>query len=433
MPRQRSMQVVPSDTRTYLTGFRNPDGSWASVSSYTQLMNEDVMWMEDNPTVDFRRRRNNGEIIFNPMKSTRYKLQAEADTIKVRRLSDGRVYEHQGATPIVRGFATHDAIEALAADMRTRAATAARARVASPDVAGIVSYLERAETLALLAEPFRLLTYRTEPLRRLIVREMDADARKRRRAISTLEKAVRRDGSQKRFRQGPPPRIVSLIADWWMKYRFGILPLMSDVEGVLEALSKPSGRMRETARALEQDSRTFSGSHHGFNATWGNSETRSHQEVWDVEVRAGVLYDFESTLSSRLGLTPGAALGSIYDAITLSFVADWFLNVGNVLDAITADLRGDILSQWVTTTITCNRVASLTSTWQPVSTATEPIHLPKGVPASELLIWRTRAPFNVGDVGFSLKPRMSAARYADAAALIWGRFTGNLRERNLRL
>lgn len=384
----------------------------------------------DNPTVDFRRRRNNGEVIFNEMRSTRYQLQGEADTIQVRRIYDGRMYEHQGAMADLRGLTTHATIEALAADMRARTATAARARVASPDVAGIVSILERTETLALLAEPFRLLKYRTEPLRQLLVKALDAEERKRSRAISALGRG---SDVTKRRRRAPPPEIASLIANWWMKYRFGILPLMSDIEGVLKALSAPSGRTRETARASERDDRTFAGSRLSSNATWGNSEMRSYQEVWDLEVRAGVLYDYETTLASRLGLTPGAALGSVYDAITLSFVVDWFWNVGNVLDAITADLRGDILSQWVTTTITCNRVSTITSTWQQTPTATEPVHLPVGVSSSELLIWRSRVPSSVGDIRLSFRARMDSARYADAAALIWGRLTGQLRESKLRL
>lgn len=396
-PTEVILTNLPSGQQSTITGAWSTGGpSVAFTSSLRSFEMTDVV------TPGFERIRSRGGVVMSPMSSITRQVSASYGTTMVRNTSaNTRLYRQASAASRFLTEPVPASISSQASSLQTEAATLARSRVASSDAALLVSYAERAETLAMLRQPVTALV----------------------RATRDLDKVI----AELKRRKASRPEIVKTISNWWLLYRYGILPLMSDVEGVMKALSKTSEPKRETARGQASGSATIVGSPTTVGPGWGLTETTSYSEVWDIAVRAGCLYQYESTLSSRLGLALGDIPRSAYDLVTMSFVLDWFVNVGDYIGAVTADLRGDILGAWVTTDLTCTRASQCVTTWSSSGGAQ---YVAEALGVGNTLtttIWRSRAPTGIGSIGIVPRVQMNTARYADAFALLYGRLSGGLK------
>jgi hypothetical protein len=87
--------------------------------------------------------------------------------------------------------------------------------------------------------------------------------------------------------------------------------------------------------------------------------TRVVTDTAQTHVRAGVGFQF--TQDSVFFVDP---LVTLYEVTPYSFVADWFLNVGDLLSAFTPFIQGEVLFAWTTVTNRCERSASWTAMTQ---------------------------------------------------------------------
>jgi len=126
----------------------------------------------------------------------------------------------------------------------------------------------------------------------------------------------------------------------WLAYRYGWMPLYYTVYGAMENIYKIRTRHehsvhRVNAKATDIGTaiRTAASSQGYFPATWTDTFTNKCQ----MSVRCELTYKISSstrTTLSEWGLTNPALVA--WELLPLSFVADWFVNISDVLKRIDA-------------------------------------------------------------------------------------------------
>lgn len=151
------------------------------------------------------------------------------------------------------------------------------------------------------------------------------------RDLSSLYRDIRRGRLDRLLARGSSRNAASS----WLLYRYGITPLVSDLQGSLEALE----RARDTSllyRFRWQSSQTVDDYQHGSSPypvpfdkpIRVNEKIRVKDIAW-VQYDSAVLQNM-----SALGLTNPAQLA--WEVIPFSFVLDWFVNVGDYLSSLDA-------------------------------------------------------------------------------------------------
>jgi len=119
-------------------------------------------------------------------------------------------------------------------------------------------------------------------------------------------------------------------ADDWLEFSFGLSPLIGDIESSVKILTGDPP-MRIFRGSAQSDLDVVSG---------GNPLTSTFRlsQRYSVRIRAEVvLTNPNRFLASSLGLTNPLAI--VWEAVPWSFVVDWFVNVGQVLQSYD-DLAG---------------------------------------------------------------------------------------------
>lgn len=286
-----------------------------------------------------------------------------------------------------------------------RVVTAAYAGVASPDAMALVSLGEASETLALLREPLDLLVGRTRPFRDAIV-------------------------SFNRGKHKDPRFLIEKFSNLWLKYRYGIMPLMYDLDGWLKALSSVDLPVRQTSRGRE----VTSGTSTSFSIATAGTLDNCRLDVatqWSQEYRAGVLYETIADLQSRLGLRLSDVPEAVWELTRFSFVADWFVNAGDFIGALTSSAKATHLAAWSTVKTTATQ--SFTYTEGTPKTAVHPtgsypnrtfVITNSGTGAQ--VVWRykrtVRQPVTLANIVLAPQYKLNTKRYVDAFALLSNSF-----------
>lgn len=184
------------------------------------------------------------------------------------------------------------------------------------------------------------------------------------RLLSAAGNAVSRVGGTRRF-------LERELADLWLAYRYGIRPLVQDMSNVISALKKTSLSNkfeRRTSRNTVQ--RHVSRFENGFGL---DDVTRTD---WLLRVdeyvtaRAMTLDQIELTISDDLGFTSKGLTTLPWELVSYSFVADWFLNIGDLLGALVPAGPGWkslgsclVMDKVVTNTYTAKSTVSTSSAW----------------------------------------------------------------------
>lgn len=123
-------------------------------------------------------------------------------------------------------------------------------------------------------------------------------------------------------------------SDVWLQLQYGWKPLLSDVYNSVEAVARQSNR---PARFRVSSSKSY---------RWNNPEMESYQGLPVLRSETGIytrkyVYVFSYSNEvihslSELGLTNPALIA--WELLPYSFVADWFVGVGNYLDTLDATL-----------------------------------------------------------------------------------------------
>lgn len=117
-------------------------------------------------------------------------------------------------------------------------------------------------------------------------------------------------------------------AQRWLEVQYAWTPLLRDVNGALELVSKPSIEpllFKVTGSVMEK-----------FNKVDNSRMTARSQEghiIYGRRVSKAIYYyavtDPAAVLAQQIGLNPAAA---IWETIPWSFVIDWFLTIGNAIE-----------------------------------------------------------------------------------------------------
>jgi hypothetical protein len=152
---------------------------------------------------------------------------------------------------------------------------------------------------------------------------------------TTLTRAARQirkfdfKGAAKTLNIGQPPKGLKkdakFFGDNFLKFHFGIAPLVEDIGNAIDTLQNPYPSKRVKASAAYSSNSVF-----GSIATYTyitSNLTRCRSSV-EVSVSNPNLF-----LANQLGFVNPAAF--VWEAIPFSFVVDWFVNVGQVLSSMT--------------------------------------------------------------------------------------------------
>jgi len=123
------------------------------------------------------------------------------------------------------------------------------------------------------------------------------------------------------------------LANRWLEYSFGWVPLMSDIHGFAEEINK------SMSEGFDYFANTSSSTRGGSTVAFkGNGHTDCIASFSDsVELRAKARFRIANASAKRLvqyGVTNPAEF--LWETIPLSFVVDWFLPVGDYLSSLDA-------------------------------------------------------------------------------------------------
>jgi hypothetical protein len=183
--------------------------------------------------------------------------------------------------------------------------------------------------------------------------------------VRGIAKAVRRlDGRRLR-------RELSFneLQDRYMEYRYAIRPLYYDATGLLAALEKQRGHIRQTYKGYAQDS--MSDSYTGPDISVYKSHIRGNwnkKYSYTVSARAGELCDV--TIEAMTPWGADRLPEAIWELLPFSFIVDWFCNLGDIVAARAPKAGVNQLASWVTVkeTLTSESwLSNVRSTWPTVS------------------------------------------------------------------
>lgn len=152
----------------------------------------------------------------------------------------------------------------------------------------------------------------------------------------------------------------------YLSYRYGILPLISDIDSIMKGLESRTGTVRKTTRASLEDSLS-----ENTESTVVRDELTLKigiQKTDFVKVRAYSYDEYVADLGNNVGFTSRGLLRLPWDLIPLSFVEDWFTNFSDFLYAYSPVPGYKMLSSGVVVT----RQSSLTYT--ALETSITPAH-----------------------------------------------------------
>lgn len=249
-------------------------------------------------------------------------------------------YPNWGADKIVAKpdnfFGAQQLISPDLGDLRAEAVTKAYSRV---DVSEL-------DVLASLGEMPETVEWFKDVLRRFI----NIIASYKKKQYLAMFKPSKPLTKAKLYKKGK--KAASSTEDAWMEARYAIRPLVMEVKDYLEALdSKVETAIRKTARSSYIDltsQESVSPSTRSFFGGYIRRKTTTTRSI-----RAGVLYAIQPDKMgwwSHLGLD--APVSAIWAVTTLSFVADWFFNVGQWIASWEPRVGLTPLQNWVVETLT---------------------------------------------------------------------------------
>lgn len=129
-------------------------------------------------------------------------------------------------------------------------------------------------------------------------------------------------------------------ANYWLQYQYGWKPLLNDVKNAAEAVAEAVNRNDDRSTSRVRSSRTYSRAWSDSNYTLEANPLYKGAVSGYVRVSRRAVWRFKPTaadLPGLFGLTNPFEV--VWEIIPFSFVADWFLPIGNYLSSLDAPLR----------------------------------------------------------------------------------------------
>lgn len=353
------------------------------VNTITNAIGQTVRtW--DVVTPNYRRRIANGEIIINAYTNERISLFDSGNGVRTRANNpnpDGSYLINKRDGPQLtwmmnvanRSLTTLELIPPGDVHrLMTLAGTKARANVGKAD----------AEILVMLAELRKTFVTLLNPLNNLD------------RLLSNLQRARR--GASRTL------SLINYLASEWLKYRYGIMPILYDIQGIVKALEREVGKGIRVARGSE----SLSVERVDPPATWahGDIDTTYLDTYTDlVEVRAGLVYSAELKVRDFLGVNLRSIPSAGWELIPFSFVVDWLFNVQQFIAALSSFGLVDEKGGYLVTTRT--KTASRATIGSTVARNPTASTLERGCSGTRTIIERVKTRIT-GCPGAGLSPKI---------------------------
>jgi hypothetical protein len=293
-------------------------GNWQTISEGYASTKDWYTYEEmyDNVTPRFFSRSANGELIVNPLKQTWTRSTWGSYHWEGHRPPGGAAeadYIHSGCSYAAIGDAPADS-SGLLTDLKTEAATALLAKINASAVQGIVIGGELKSTLNLLKSP-----------------------------LGGISRLIHK-GSRRRLRSS---EIYNAASNSWLSARYGWRPILYDIEDIMSAVNERH-RRRTTVRANRSGSNTFSVETTETQMAHSNC-TVVRDGTRNYDVRTGAIVEVSPDFAYSAGVRLRDIPRSVWDLLPYSFVADWFFNIGDYIDAIIPSSNSKVVASWTTT------------------------------------------------------------------------------------
>lgn len=298
------------------------NGVLTSSGTIDTLQSGQTKTMTDVIVPDFHSRQKSGEIFNNPMTSIVTEPSYESHFRAVRKKNSSGGIADWDIPPQPQMYWFEPIPEDLGLpNLRSLAGTQALASVMEPDVMSLVEIAEAKSTFRLMRKP-----------------------------VEGLHKEITRISRTRGFKKFSGP-IGSFIASNWLKYRYGIMPLVFSVQDLWTLATKDKASKRMTARGYASDKYTIDGSvTTSVRDEYQSKVTfeRTHFTDVDYSVRAGILYEWDFQWLLQSGLSYREVPSALWELVPYSFVVDWFANTSDVIRALTPMQGIKYLSKWTT-------------------------------------------------------------------------------------
>jgi len=157
-----------------------------------------------------------------------------------------------------------------------------------------------------------------------------------------------------------PGSATRKISSDWLLFRYGIMPLIRDIEAVLAGLKRTTGRIRKTTRAFASLQSSTSTSFSGYYGIWQCTVAVTCNDI--VQVRGMSLDDCDAGILFNMGFSAKGLASLPWELIHYSHVVDWFLSLGDYLQSMIPNLsfdeKGSALVVKRERTTTCQAVST---------------------------------------------------------------------------
>lgn len=321
---------------TTKTSYGYPCETSPAVSTYGAGVTGEVVTTNDEVTPNFFRRIRAGEIIVNGYNNTRELRLNTMQGIESRESAhttcpDGQEkfvrWDGPHLTYLCELDPAYGSLEPYwlftqeEVDMaRSIAATKAWANVQAAEAQFLVTVAEGHKTLAMLRRPLgNFLKY-----------------------LSYVNK---------NRRKGRLSRLMTLgkyLSNEWLTYRYGVRPLLLDIDQTLTALGKDqkSGWIRANgSHTIETSSTTPKNLLTGWvRYYWDHFSTHRYT------AKCGLMFEGKVSTDDYLGATLSNIPSAAWELIPYSFVVDWFANVGTLIQSIIPYLSANTKGHFTTHT-----------------------------------------------------------------------------------
>jgi hypothetical protein len=221
------------------------------------------------------------------------------------------------------------------------------------------------------------------------------------------------------FLQQRTPKALAMGASGaWLAYRYGVRPFINDIESILKGLKKSVGKQRKTTRAFLSKERTES--RVANSANYGDWYSKVQITTLDiVTCRAMSLDEYVADFSSNIGFTGKGLAGLPWELIPFSFVADWFVNVGDFLYAYIPAFGYNQLGSCLTTKRFRSSTYTILDAVEMAGSNWDMVQPPYGTLAGSVEV-KTRSPLRDPKLSIKTNFRLEEiTRMADAIALLF--------------
>lgn len=349
--RNRVVTLFPAQqtqiTESHLIVPGNPP--WTTVVHPSDLTPESYVeeYCRDEVIPNWKEQIANGAIINNPyFKSTRtfYNVRPAQLSYHAERLDGGvdvKGYKYNGTVVPFKQMnnlpgilQTFPDVEGMATRVTELAVTQAHSKVGNPDILIGATLAEGQKTIQTLVDVTQRAIIIARKVRKL-------DLRRDKLILSAGKKSrTSRDRLRDEFSLGK-------LENDYMQARYGLRPIVYDVNGLVKAVKTPKQFVRQTARGQAEDFATFSDTLHNV-PFWYDCQVDLERIISvRITARAGVLCAYDRTWSHALGL--GQLSVTAWELLPFSFILDWVWNIGNTIAAHQPKVGTNQLASWVTT------------------------------------------------------------------------------------